>query len=50
MVAPVKLQDFKIHVDPPGINGVLVEARTRHDAFVLNKKKDAIVVHKAPTT
>lgn len=50
MVAPVKLQDFKIHVDPPGINGVLVEARCRHDAFVLNKKADAIVVHKAPTT
>jgi N4-gp56 family major capsid protein len=49
-VAPVKLQDFKIHVDPPGINGCLVECRLRHDAFILNKKKDAIVVHKAPTT
>lgn len=44
-VSPVKLQDFKIHVDPPGINGFLIEARLRHDTFVLNKKADAIVVH-----
>ena len=45
MVSPIKLQDFKIHVDPPGINGFLIEARLRHDAFVLDKKADAIVVH-----
>jgi N4-gp56 family major capsid protein len=44
-IAPVKLQDYKIHVDPPGINGFLVEGRIRHDCFVLNKKKNAIVVH-----
>lgn len=47
-IAPVKLQDYKIHVDPPGVNGYLIEGRIRHDCFALNKKKDAIVVHKHP--
>jgi len=43
--APVKLQDFKIHDNPPGISGYLIEGRVRHDAFVLNNKADAIYVH-----
>lgn len=43
--SPVKLQEFKIHDDAPGISGWLVEARFRYDCFVLNKKRDAIVVH-----
>jgi hypothetical protein len=33
-----KLQDYKIHSDPPGINGNLVEGRLIHDAFVLGSK------------
>lgn len=41
-VAPIKLQDYKIHDNPPGINGWLIEGRIRHDAFVLNNKKMAI--------
>ena len=44
--APVKLQDYKIHDNPPGINGSLVEGRVRYDAFVLDNKKKAIYVHK----
>lgn len=44
MPAPIKLQDFKIHIDPPGINGVLVEGRIRYDAFILDNKKNAIAV------
>ena len=40
--APVKLQEFHIHVDPPGISGNLVEGRVYYDAFVLDNKKDAI--------
>ena len=44
--APVKLTDYKIHDNPPGINGWLVEGRVRYDAFVLNNKKGAIYVHK----
>lgn len=46
-VGPVKLSEYKIHYDAPGISGALVEGRIRFDAFVLNKKAAAIVVHKA---
>lgn len=41
-VAPVKLDDYKIHLDPPGISGSLVEGRICYDAFVLDNKKMAI--------
>ena len=41
-VAPTKLEDYKIHKDPPGISGDLVEGRIVYDAFVLNNKKMAI--------
>lgn len=44
MVAPVKLTDYKIHDNPPGINGWLIEGRIRHDAFVLDSKKMAVYV------
>jgi hypothetical protein len=44
--SPVKLQEFKINYNAPGISGALVEARVRYDAFVLNMKADAIGVHK----
>lgn len=44
MPAPVKLQDYKIHQDPPGINGWLIEGRLRYDSFVLSQKADAISV------
>lgn len=40
--APVKLSEFHIHVDPPGISGNLVEGRVYYDAFVLSNKKNAI--------
>lgn len=46
-VAPVKLSEYKIHDNPPGINGWLVEGRVYYDAFVLHNKADAIFVHKA---
>ena len=41
-VAPVKLEDYKIHEDPPGISGSLVEGRVCYDAFILENKKKAI--------
>ncbi len=41
-VAPVKLNDYKIHQDPPGISGDLVEGRICYDAFVLDNKRKAI--------
>ena len=41
-VAPLKLQDYRIHADPPGISGSLVEGRVVYDAFVLQNKAKAI--------
>lgn len=41
-VAPTKLEDYKIHADPPGISGSLVEGRICYDAFVLENKAKAI--------
>lgn len=41
-VAPTKLESYKTHQNPPGINGSLVEGRIVYDAFVLENKKRAI--------
>lgn len=41
-VAPTKLEDYITHVNPPGINGTLVEGRIVYDAFVLENKAKAI--------
>lgn len=41
-VAPLKLEDYRIHADPPGISGSLVEGRVAYDAFVLKNKAAAI--------
>lgn len=48
-VAPVKLEDYKIHQDAPGISGSLVEGRVCYDAFVLENKADAIYVQPIPS-
>lgn len=40
--APTKLEDYKIHQDPPGISGSLVEGRIVYDCFVLANKVNAI--------
>ena len=44
-VACDKLQDYKIHQDPPGINGNLVEGRVIYDAFILDARKEGIYAH-----
>ena len=44
-----KLADYRIHADPPGISGSLVEGRIVYDAFVLDNKKYAIFVNMAVT-
>jgi hypothetical protein len=44
-VGPIKLANFNQHVNPPGINGTLVEGRVYFDAFVLDNKANAIYVH-----
>ena len=41
-VAPTKLASYNTHINPPGINGQLVEGRIVYDAFVLENKKKAI--------
>lgn len=41
-VAPTKLEDYKIHENPPGISGSLVEGRICYDAFILENKAKAI--------
>jgi len=41
-VAPVKLEDYTVHENPPGISGSLVEGRICYDAFVLDNKAKGI--------
>lgn len=41
-VAPVKLEDYRVHQDPPGISGSLVEGRICYGAFVLDNKAKGI--------
>lgn len=50
-LAPIKLSDYKQHENPQGINGWLVEGRVYYDCFVLNNKKNGILVStvNAPT-
>lgn len=47
-VAPVKLASYRIHNNPPGISGSLVEGRIAYDTFVLDNKKDAIYYQPIP--
>ncbi len=50
VIAPVKIKDFKAHVDPPGLSGDLLEFRMLHDAFVLGKKAAGVAVGCLPNT
>lgn len=47
--SPVKLAEYKINENAPGISGWLVEGRTYYDAFVLDNKKKAIAISKKST-
>lgn len=42
--APVKLNDTKLHSDPPGISGNLLEGRQYYDCFVFGAKCDGVYV------
>lgn len=50
VISPMKIKDFKGHVDPPGLSGDLIEFRMMYDAFVLGKKADGVLVACAPNT
>ncbi|NCC85090.1 MAG: hypothetical protein EOM03_13320 [Clostridia bacterium] len=43
--APKQLEEYKIHDNPPGISGWLVEGRFVYDCFVLNEKANAVYYH-----
>ncbi len=45
--APVKLEDYNIHVDTPLSSGSIVTGRVCYDAFVLDNKAKGIYVHKS---
>ncbi len=49
-VAPVKLEDYTAHENPPGISGSLVEGRICYSAFVLGNKAKAIYYQAQPVT
>ena len=44
-VGAQKLAEYKVHDNPPGLNGWLVEGRVCYDAFVLGSRADGIYVH-----
>jgi N4-gp56 family major capsid protein len=44
---PKQLEDYKIHDNPPGVSGWLVEGRFIYDCFVLNEKAKAVYYHGA---
>lgn len=45
-VAPVKLEEYRVHQDPPGISGELVEGRIVYDGFILDNKNFGIYYSK----
>lgn len=45
VTAPRQLEEFKIHDDPPGISGNLIECRFIYDCFVFNEKIDGVYYH-----
>lgn len=47
VLAPTKIKDAKVHSDPVGISGALLEVRWLYDAFVLKTKAKGIVISKA---
>ena len=44
VLAPTQIKDMKLHIDPPGISGNLMEIRWLFDAFVLDAKKEGVYV------
>lgn len=50
MISPTQLKDTKVHDNPPGVNGWLVEFRMIMDAFILNSRKKSIFMQGARTS
>lgn len=45
---PIKLEETRIHQDPPGINGALIEGRQYYDCFVLTARANGVYVDMNP--
>lgn len=45
-VAPMVLESFVTHENPPGISGHRIDGRIVYDAFVLTAKVDGVAMHK----
>lgn len=48
-VDPMKLKNYRIHKNPMGVDGDVVEGRIIYDSFVIATKKDGIFVSKTAT-
>lgn len=48
--APVKMHETKIHQDPPGISGHLIEGREYYDCFVFETKKNGVYADKTTSS
>ena len=46
IAAPVVLEEYKTHIDPPGISGWLIEGRFVYDAFVVTTLNNAFAAWK----
>lgn len=44
VLAPTQIKDMKVHQDPPGLSGALLEVRWLFDAFVLEAKNKGVIV------
>lgn len=44
--APTKISEYRVHENPRGINGWVIEGRFYYDCFILENKKKVIYVHK----
>ena len=49
-ISPMKINDYKGHVDPPGLSGDLLEFRLMYDAFVLAHKSAGVLCGCLPGT
>lgn len=43
VLAPTQIKDMKVHQDPPGLSGALLEVRWLYDAFVLTAKNKGVI-------
>lgn len=43
VLAPTQIKDAKVHMDPPGLSGALLEVRWLYDAFVLTAKNKGVI-------